>query len=199
MTTAAQIRAASRAEARSQLREAILDAAYADALASGWPAVRMGSLATAVGVSRQTLHNQFGTKEALGQALVLREAAAFLAGVLQVLDSRPGDPCGAVAAAVEDALVRLADHPLLQAVLASPDGDGLLPHMTSRGRPLLDSAAAAVAHWSAGQRPHAAPEQHHEVAGLLVRLVISYAVMPGDDPRRVGERLGRLYGAMATW
>jgi AcrR family transcriptional regulator len=194
VTTAAQIRAASRAEARAQLREAILDAAYADALASGWAAVRMGAVARTVGVSRQTLHKQFGTKEALGQALVLREAEAFLAGVLEVLARRAGDPGAGVAAAVEDALLRLAEHPLLQAIIASPEGDGLLPHITSRGHPLVDRACAAVAQWSVGVRPDVPPEQHRAVAEVLVRLVVSYAVLPGDDPRAVGARLGWLYG-----
>ena len=194
MTTAARIRAASRAEARAQLREAILDAAYAAALASGWAGVRIGAVAAAVGVSRQTLHQQFGTKEALGQALVLREAEGILSGVLEVLQ-RWDDPADAVAAAGEDALVRLAGHPLLQGMLAGPQGDGLLPQVTSRSRPLLDRASAAVAQWSVGQRPDAPQEQHLEVADALVRLVISYALMPGDEPGRIGVRLGRLYRA----
>lgn len=195
MTTAAHIRAASRAEARARLQEAILDAAYADAVASGWAGVRMGAVAAAVGVSRQTLHHQFGTKEALGQALVLREAEQFLSGVVRVLNAAPGDPADAVAAAAEDALVRLAQHPLLQAIIAAADGGGLLPQITSRSRPLLDRATSAVAQWSVEQQPDVSPHRHREVAEAIVRLVISHAVVPGDDPARVGARLGEWYRA----
>jgi AcrR family transcriptional regulator len=193
VTTAAQIRAASRAEARAQLREAILDAAYADALASGWARVRVGGVASTVGVSRQTLYQLYGTKEALGQALVLREAENFMSGVMAVLQRHRDDPADAVAAACQDALVRLAEHPLLQATLAAPDGDGLLPQVTSRSRPLLDLASTAVAQWSAGQLPDVPVERHREIADVLVRLVISYALLPGDEPRRAGVRLGDLY------
>jgi AcrR family transcriptional regulator len=193
VSAAQQIRAASRAEARAQLREAILDAAYAEALASGWARVRVGAVAAAVGISRQTLYQQYGTKEALGQALVLREAEDFMSGVMTVLQRHSDDPADAVAAACQDALARLAEHPLLQATLAAPDGDGLLPQVTSRSRPLLDRAGAAVAQWSADQRPDVPLQRHREIAELLVRLVISYALLPGDEPRRVGVRLGRLY------
>ena len=73
MTTAAAIRADQRADTRRRMREAMLSAAHGLAVARGWGAVRMGEVAQHVGVSRQTLYAEFGSKEALGQALVLRD------------------------------------------------------------------------------------------------------------------------------
>jgi AcrR family transcriptional regulator len=85
-TTAAEIRSA----ARQQLRDALLDAVHSLVVTVGWRRVRMGAVAAAVGVSRQTLHTEFGTKEALGQALVARETDRFLLGVTGALERHPG-------------------------------------------------------------------------------------------------------------
>lgn len=65
------------ARVRRQLREDVLDAAYHVLAEEGWSAVRMTSLAAAVGVSRQTLYKEFASKEDIGRALVLREAERF--------------------------------------------------------------------------------------------------------------------------
>ena len=39
----------------------------------GWASVTMGRLADAVGVSRQTVYNEIGTKPGLAEAMILRE------------------------------------------------------------------------------------------------------------------------------
>jgi AcrR family transcriptional regulator len=79
--TVVDLRAETRAFGRARLRELALDAARDIVLTRGWAAVRMGAIATAIGISRQSLHGEFGTKDELGDALVLRETAAFLDGV----------------------------------------------------------------------------------------------------------------------
>ncbi|WP_418959038.1 TetR/AcrR family transcriptional regulator [Streptomyces tritici] len=69
-------------------REALLDAALAALGRLPWSAVRMVDVAAAAGVSRQTLYNEFGSKEGLARALVRREADAYLHGVERLLDDR---------------------------------------------------------------------------------------------------------------
>lgn len=61
-------------------RESLLDAAYTALARRAWSAVRMVDVAAVAGVSRQTLYNEFGSKEGLARALVRREADAYLAG-----------------------------------------------------------------------------------------------------------------------
>src|SRR5579884_3064220 len=99
-------------------RESLLTAA-ADAVTAGaWRRTRMADVAAAAGVSRQTLYNEFGSKDALAEALARREADAFLTETERVLSEHAGDPpAAAIAAAVEATLDRAADNPLLKAVL----------------------------------------------------------------------------------
>ncbi|MFE0251916.1 TetR/AcrR family transcriptional regulator [Streptomyces sp. NPDC059010] len=66
-------------------RESLLDSAYTALARRPWSAVRMVDVAAAAGVSRQTLYNEFGSKEGLARALVRREADGYLAGVDRAL------------------------------------------------------------------------------------------------------------------
>ena len=66
-------------------RESLLDAAHSALACRPWSAVRMADLAAAAGVSRQTLYNEFGSKEGLARALVRRETDGYLAGVERAL------------------------------------------------------------------------------------------------------------------
>ncbi|WP_405821950.1 TetR/AcrR family transcriptional regulator [Streptomyces sp. NBC_01390] len=72
-------------------RDSLLDAAYTALARRPWSAVRMVDVAAAAGVSRQTLYNEFGSKDGLARALVRREADAYLAGVERALTG-PADP-----------------------------------------------------------------------------------------------------------
>ncbi len=67
-----------RAEVQGMLRERVLDAAHEMIETSGWSSVTMAKLAAAVGVSRQTVHTEVGTRHALAEALTLRELGRFL-------------------------------------------------------------------------------------------------------------------------
>lgn len=184
-----------RADARQRVRDAMLEAAHELVVESGWSAVRMGAIAARVGVSRQTLHAEFGTKEALGQALVLRVTDRFLVGVAEALEARADRLGDAVRAAVTYTLERTADDPLLQTVLTSTRGTGdetLLPLLTSRGEPLLHRASDVLRAWVGERFPDLDAALVDEVVDSVVRLVVSHAVLLLDPPAVVGERLGRL-------
>ncbi|MBR8643661.1 TetR/AcrR family transcriptional regulator [Streptomyces tuirus] len=130
-------------------RESLLDAAYTALARRPWSAVRMVDVAAAAGVSRQTLYNEFGSKDGLARALVRREADGYLAGVDRALagHSDPRDRLTATAewttsAARENSLVRamltgcwserlpspaLTAVPSTSAVPAQRRADGPLP------------------------------------------------------------------------
>ncbi|MGX1881148.1 TetR/AcrR family transcriptional regulator [Streptomyces sp. NPDC055287] len=126
-------------------REALLDAALTALAARPWSAVRMVDVAAAARVSRQTLYNEFGSKDGLARALVRREADGYLAGVERALGGGAADPAAARAAGrtsdraaarpagVEDRLVAVAEwtagaartNPLVRALLTGCWGERL--------------------------------------------------------------------------
>ncbi|GAA1515073.1 TetR/AcrR family transcriptional regulator [Streptomyces albidochromogenes] len=126
-------------------REALLDAAFTALAVRPWSGVRMVDVAAAAGVSRQTLYNEFGTKDGLARALVRREADGFLAGVERALAGRLPEraagrgagrahtPAAARTAGPEDRLVAVAEwtvgaaraNPFVRALLTGCWGDRL--------------------------------------------------------------------------
>lgn len=148
-------------------RESLLDAAYTALARRPWSAVRMVDVAAVAGVSRQTLYNEFGSKEGLARALVRREADSYLSGVERALAAH-ADPRDRLAAAAEwtasaardNALVRamltgcwserlptptLSAVPSSSAVPAQRRADGPLPSPSDFVGLVRDRAVAAVA------------------------------------------------------
>ena len=182
--TVAELRAETRANARARLRDLALEAARTATLEHGWSAVRMGSVAAAIGASRQTLHTEFGTRDNLGHALVMREVTMFLDGVAQRLAAHPGDLAGAVFDAATFALQVAAANPLLQTALSAADtgGDSLLPSLTTRSEPLLRRGDELVGNWVRSQWPDGNPDDIRIMVDTVVRLVVSHAIAPTVAP-----------------
>src|SRR3954452_19242640 len=120
-------------------RDALLDAAYDAAVAGDWAGARMLDVARAAGVSRQTLYNEFGTKDALAQALAMREIERFIEGTERALDeAHPDDPIQAVAAAALWTLRQAAAPPLRKGPHID-DTSRRLSFLTPRGEPQLSA------------------------------------------------------------
>jgi AcrR family transcriptional regulator len=163
-------------------RDALLDAAYDAVVAGDWARTRMLDVASAAGVSRQTLYNEFGSKDALAQALALREAERFIEGSQRFLDeSGPAGPADAIAAASEWTLREAAENPLLKAALTSDDG-GLLSFLTTRGERLHDAARASIADYLREHWPELPGADVDLAAETVSRLTVSYLLLPSDAP-----------------
>ena len=184
---------------RTSLRDRVLDAAYGLVADAGWGGLRMAHVAERAGVSRQTCYTEFGSKDALGQALVMREVDRFLDGIREVLDLHGADLRAGVTAGVEFTLRSAADNELLKAVITSQrGGDGeLIAHLTTRSEPLLDTATAMLGAYAAHAWP-AVDEYSRELAvECVVRLTVSNIVQPVDSPERTAERIARIVTRVA--
>ncbi|WP_189953759.1 TetR/AcrR family transcriptional regulator [Streptomyces alanosinicus] len=187
-------------------RESLLDAAYTALLRRPWSAVRMVDVAAAAGVSRQTLYNEFGSKDGLARALVRREADGYLAGIERAL-AAPGEPGERLTAVVEwtssaardNALIRamltgcwserlpaprLTAVPSLSSVPAQRRADGPLPTPRDFVRLVRDRAVTALT------GPAATPADTAELARpceLAVRLALSCVAAPPAEGGGMAE------------
>ena len=162
----------------------------------GWANVTMGKLAERVGVSRQTVYNEMGSKPALAEAMVLRELATFLAAVERAFDLHPDDLVAAISAAVTDVLVEAERNALLQAVVSSAYGaeSELLPLLTTESDALVHTAHDVVAARLAAYDV-AVDAAHLDAAiDMVVRTVLSHVVHPSGRPAEVGEGIAWLAG-----
>lgn len=156
-------------------RAALLDAAYDAIVAGDWARVRMADVSAAAGVSRQTLYNEFGSKDELCEAVARREKDRYMTGALRTIKAHEGSPAEAVGEAVLWGLREASDNPLVKAILI--DDTGLLPLMTTRAAPLIESLRDGIADFLGEHWPALAPAAAHDAAEVAVRLTISYLVV----------------------
>ena len=173
------------------LRDRLCDAAVHILSTRGWAKVTMAKLADQVGVSRQTVYNEIGTKNDLAEAIVMRELELFLAGVTRSFDENPEDVVEALRAAVRRVLKYATDNALLHAVVSANHGADteLLPLLTTNSASLLDGATAAVKARVMQYDLDLSEGQVDTCVDLIVRLVLSHVMQPGGDPAEVADQI----------
>jgi AcrR family transcriptional regulator len=176
---------------RTLLREAIVEAAITQTCDAGWTSVTMAGLAADVGVSRQTVYNEVGSRTQLAEAMVLHELAGFLAAVEAAFDAHPGDAVAAVRRATRAVLMLARSNALLVAVVSSTHGGGndLLPFLTTRGDLLLQGAIVVVSRGLRRSSPDLPRRDTTLVAETIVRLVLSHVVRPTGSPTRTASEV----------
>jgi AcrR family transcriptional regulator len=170
---------AARVAVRKALRDTLFGAAR-DLLQQrgAWSEVSMADVASAAGVSRQTLYKTFGNRNAFAQALVIHEGERFLDVVESAVRENAGDPRAAIQKGVEAFLARAADDPLVAVLLRDDGTSGALPFLTTQGLPVVLWAASRLTRVIRDIWPLSA-EHHAELLGeSVVRLAISYLTAP---------------------
>ncbi|MFM1966266.1 MAG: hypothetical protein RL134_1991 [Actinomycetota bacterium] len=175
--------------------ERILAAAAEMTTEVGWSSVTMAAVAERVGVSRQTVYNEWGSRDRLAEAMVLRELGAFLDEVDAGFDAHPDD----LEVGVADAIARVLDlariNPLLRAIVTATHGaeTELVPLLTTRADVVIAVASERV-------RDRLMPYPGVDAAALdaivdlLVRTVLSHVMQPSANASAVP---GALAGAVA--
>lgn len=156
----------------------------------------MARLADEVGVSRQTVYNELGSKPQLAEAMVMTELARFLEAVDAAFLANPDDLVAAVRAAARAALELGEANPLLRAVLASRQGaeSELLPLLTTDSAPLLDMARQMVR-----EHVHRYPtglddDRLEGLIDVVVRLVLSHVMQPGASAVETADTIAWIAG-----
>ncbi|RKN49335.1 TetR/AcrR family transcriptional regulator [Micromonospora endolithica] len=173
------------------VRDGIVDAARALTVATGWDGVRMGAVASAAGVSRQTVYNEFGNKAGLAEALARREVDRFVDDVRAALREHGTDVRAGAYAAILHTLTEAAGNPLIKAILTSSRGgsDELLPYLTTRSDLVLTEASGALLAWADSVLPGADPAALAFAADSIVRLVVSHIVLPRGPVEQTANAL----------
>jgi len=162
---------------RASLRAQLLDAAANLLAERGFRGLRMADVAAATGVSRQTVHNEFGTKEALVDAVAADTVKDFLDGIAQRIEATPDIHAG-IAAAVRHTLVHATENRLVNAVLTGSDAEDLLPLLTTKGQPVLLPAVDLLAELWRPRLPRLPDDEIRLLAETGMRLTVSHLLTP---------------------
>ena len=171
------------------MHERVVAAASELTLEAGWAGVTMAKLAERVGVSRQTVYNEVGSKANLAEEMVLAELAKFLAVVDLAFDRQPDDLVEAIREAARGVLELAGRNALLQAVVSASYGaeTELLPLLTSRNDALV-LAATQVVQARVADYDLDIDDRHLSAAiDMVVRLVLSHVVHPTAAPAETAD------------
>jgi AcrR family transcriptional regulator len=187
-----------RAEVQGLLRDRLLDAAQQILEDFGWSKVTMARIAEVVGVSRQTVYNEFGTKHGLAEQLALRELQRFL-GVVRERMAEKADVIAGIRAACEGVLMMGEQSILVRTIVGSMPGEhdtDLLEILTTESGEIIESAVAVVKQCVIDLFPPVPlTDAELEVAvEVVVRLVLSAITRPSKSPHDAAADIAWVVG-----
>jgi AcrR family transcriptional regulator len=167
--------------------DAVLDAAASCYLRFGVAKTTAADIAQAVGISRATLYRRFGSHEAIFLAVLARESAAMAADADVHLASVL-DPGQRILEGMMFAIAEIGQRPVHAAVFGGDSAAWAatqaihveaLRHIGEAGvRPLL---ASSLADGSVSE------QDMSDLIDWILRILISYAAVPGDGGRQPEE------------
>jgi AcrR family transcriptional regulator len=186
-------RTSHREATRALLREAVFRAATDLVARAPWGEVSMAAVAASAGVSRQTLYNEFGSRDELAQAYALWTAEEFLDEIERSVADHHHDLRLALEAAFELFLGMAGEHPLVRALEATSGADGVLALVAGpSGVPVVTTATDRLAGIIGATWPAIPADDVALVAEALVRLAISHLTVATHPGPEAAASVGRL-------
>jgi AcrR family transcriptional regulator len=191
--TATGSRNSARGSAREVLRTAILDAMRELLGRRDWSKITLTDVAAGAGVSRQTLYNEFGSRQGLAEAYAIRLADDLVDHVETALAANIGDADAAIRDGLASYFRDAAQDPLVQSLLLGEVKLDLLRLITLDAGPLIAHATERLS--GVMQRSWVAPThaQADTFAHALVRVAISYIPTPPGPGHDAPAELGRVF------
>lgn len=176
---------------RALLRDSVLDAMREELLTRDWSAITLSDVARAA-ISRQTIYNEFGSRQGLAQGYGLRLADRLVDAVNAALGAHVGDIYAAFLQGFRDLFTELSADPLVISLLTGVAKPDLLQIITTGSAPIITRASerltTALTHsWVA-----TSDEDAGVLARAIVRLALSYVSMPPEADHDVAADLARL-------
>ncbi|WP_137145378.1 TetR family transcriptional regulator [Mycolicibacterium sp. CR10] len=196
MSRSVEKRAAQRisyAEAsRVLLRDSILDGMREMLLARDWSSITLSDVAKAAGISRQTIYNEFGSRQGLAQGYALRLADRLVDQIDGAIGANVGDIYAAFLQGFRDFFAESAADPLVISLLTGSSKPDLLQIITTDSAPIISRCSQRLTESLMTSWVRASEEDAGVLARAIVRLAMSYVSMPPEANHDVARDLARL-------
>jgi AcrR family transcriptional regulator len=182
---------------RALLRDSVLDAMRDLLLTRDWSAITLSDVARAAGISRQTIYNEFGSRQGLAQGYGLRLADWLVDAVNAALQANVGNIYAAFLQGFRDLFTELSADPLVSSLLTGVAKPDLLQIITTDSGPIINRASERLAMALTRSWVAASDEDAGVLARAIVRLALSYVSMPPEADHDVAADLARLMAPFA--
>ena len=177
---------------RVLLRDSVLDAMRDLLLTRDWSAITLSDVARVAGISRQTIYNEFGSRQGLAQGYALRLADRLVDGIHAALDANVGNFYEAFLAGFRSFFAESASDPLVISLLSGVAKPDLLQLITTDSAPIITRASARLSLALTQTWVATSDEDAGVLARAIVRLALSYVSMPPEADHDVARDLARL-------
>jgi AcrR family transcriptional regulator len=190
---------------RLLLRDSILDGMRALLLTKDWSSITLSDVAKAAGISRQTIYNEFGSRQGLAEGYALRLADRLVDAVDDAITSNVGDVHAAFLEGFRAFFAESASDPLVISLLTGVAKPDLLQLITTDSAPIIARCSQRLTSSFTHSWVRASEDDAGVLARAIVRLAMSYVSMPPEADHDVALDLARLmtpfaerYGVMDT-
>jgi AcrR family transcriptional regulator len=177
---------------RALLRDSVLDAMRDLLLTRDWSAITLSDVARVAGISRQTIYNEFGSRQGLAKGYALRLADRLVDAIHAALDANVGNIYEAFLAGFRSFFAESASDPLVISLLSGVAKPDLLQLITTESAPIITRASARLSLALTQTWVASSDEDAGVLARAIVRLALSYVSMPPEADHDVARDLARL-------
>ncbi len=190
----APVKRVSYAEAsRVLLRDSVLDAMRDLLQTRDWSAITLADVAQAAGISRQTIYNEFGSRQGLAQGYALRLADQLVDVIHAAIDNNVGDIYAAFLEGFRLFFTESAADPLVISLLTGVAKPDLLQIITTDSGPIITHCSQRLTSTFMESWVRASETDAGILARAIVRLAMSYVSMPPEADHDVAADLARLF------
>jgi AcrR family transcriptional regulator len=177
---------------RVLLRDSVLDAMRDLLMTRDWSAITLSDVARAAGISRQTIYNEFGSRQGLAQGYALRLADRLVDTVHAALDDNVGNIYEAFLQGFRSFFAGSAADPLVISLLTGVAKLDLLQIITTDSAPIITRASERLTSTLTQTWVAISDEDAGVLARAIVRVALSYVSMPPEADHDVARDLARL-------
>ncbi|WP_048422243.1 TetR family transcriptional regulator [Mycolicibacterium obuense] len=190
---------------RVLLRDSILDGMRELLLTRDWSSITLSDVAKAAGISRQTIYNEFGSRQGLAQGYALRLSDRLVGQIQNAIGANIGDVYAAFLQGFRDFFIESAADPLVISLLTGTSKPDLLQIITTDSAPIITHCSTRLTELFMTSWVRCSEEDAGVLARAIVRLAMSYISMPPEADHDVARDLARLmtpfaerYGVIET-
>ncbi|MBX7450586.1 TetR family transcriptional regulator [Mycolicibacterium sp. 3033] len=177
---------------RVLLRDSILDGMRDLLLTRDWSSITLSDVAKAAGISRQTIYNEFGSRQGLAQGYALRLSDRLVGQIQNAIGANVGDVYAAFLQGFRDFFVESAADPLVISLLTGTSKPDLLQIITTDSAPIITHCSTRLTELFMTSWVRCSAEDAGVLARAIVRLAMSYISMPPEADHDVARDLARL-------
>ncbi|TQK31069.1 TetR family transcriptional regulator [Arthrobacter sp. SLBN-53] len=182
---------------RVLLRDSILDGMREMLLVRDWSSITLTDVARAAGISRQTIYNEFGSRQGLAQGYALRLADRLVNAVDAAIANNIGQVYEAFLEGFRAFFFESASDPLVISLLNGEAKPDLLQIITTDSGPIISRCSQRLTSTFQSSWIKATDEDAGVLARAIVRLAMSYVSMPPEADHDVARDLARLMSPFA--